>query len=441
MIIDVEIPNQGLTITEATLLNWVKSVGDAVAVDDVLFEFETDKAVVGVESPAAGWLLARLAEEGEVVPLGQVVAKLGTEASDSYELVQTAPAPDAPLAARAPEAEAPDVTGAPEAAVMPHLSAARPVSPVKPRIETEPAHDAGRVGLVATEPRVSPRARRAAASAGVDLADVTPSGSSGKTIRERDVLLAAEQRTQAAAASNGGGQPPLPSAGLAAPMSRLRRVTAQRTAQSFRDVPHFYLSQEINADRLVALRSKLVEALAGRSVARITVTDFLVRALALALCDFPEVNSQWHGDGITRLGSVDIGLAVSSPDGLLVPVLRDVTGCSLAALAGLRAAAVERARTGRSQPAELQGGSITLTNLGQSGVDQFDPIINAPQSGILAVGSIKPRPYVVNGEVRAVKTMILTLAMDHRVVDGDEGARFLGTVAGLLETPEVICVL
>ena len=412
MIIDVEIPNQGLTITEATLLRWVKSVGDAVAVDDVLFEFETEKAVVGVESPAAGWLLAQLAEEGEVVPLGQVVAKLGTEASDSCAPEQTAPVPDAPLAAKAPEAR-----------VVP---VAEPVSSPEP---------------VATEPQVSPRARRAAAEAGVDLADVIPAARPGKPIRERDVLLAAGQRTETAGAPDGGGQPPIPAAGVPVALSRLRRVTAQRTAQSFRDVPHFYLTQEINADRLVALRSSLVEALAGRSVPRITITDFLVRALGLALSDFPGVNAQWQGDRVSQLGTFDIGLAVSSPDGLIVPVLREVTGHSLTALARLRAAAVERARTGRSQPAELQGGSITLTNLGQSGVDQFSPIINTPQSGILAVGSIKPRPYVMHGEVRAVNTMFLTLAMDHRVVDGDEAARFLGAVAGLLEAPEVICVL
>jgi pyruvate dehydrogenase E2 component (dihydrolipoamide acetyltransferase) len=406
VIIEVEIPKQGLTITEATLVRWIKSVGESVNEGEMLFEFETDKASVEVESPASGKLVSHLASEGEIVPLGNVVAKISTEESD---VLEAEPAP--PQAPPAVEAAAPR-NG--------HHEAAAPVAP-------EPRDD---------RPLVSPRARRVADELGVDLAEVVPTGRRGRHIRECDVVLAAENR-----------RPTAPS--IAAPfpdtkpveMSRLRRLTAAHTERSFREVPHFHLTREINAQKLAAFRAELLDGLAKTDAPRVTVTDFLIRALAIALKRHPNVNAQWRDGALYPGSDIAIGVAVSTPSGLIVPAIRHADALSLVGIAEQRQALVERARQGKTLPEELEGGTFTLTNLGQTGVDQFDAIVNAPQSGILAAGSIKPRPYVVDGAVCAVPTMFLTLAMDHRVVDGEEAARFLATVSELLEAPSALCAI
>ncbi len=407
MIIDVEIPKQGLTITEATLVRWIKSVGESVNEGDMLFEFETDKASVEVESPASGKLVSHLASEGEIVPLGNVVAKISTEASDVLE--SEPPAPKAPPAA---EAAAPrnGHREAPTAATVP-----------------EPQDD---------RPLVSPRARRVADELGVDLAEVVPTGRRGRHIRECDVVLAAESRRSIASPLTARLPDTRP-----VEMSRLRRLTAAHTERSFREVPHFHLTREINAQKLTAFRAELLDGLAKTDAPRVTVTDFLIRALATAIKRHPNVNAQWRDGALYPGGDIVIGVAVSTPSGLIVPAIRRADALSLVGIAEQRQALVERARQGKTLLEELEGGSFTLTNLGQTGVDQFDAIVNAPQSGILAAGSIKPRPYVVDGALYAVPTMFLTLAMDHRVVDGEEAARFLATVAELLEAPSALCAV
>lgn len=433
MIVDVVMPQQGLTITEATLIRWAKQPGDPVRADELLFEVETDKAVVEVESPADGRLLACVAAEGDVVPFGQVVAKIGTEATDTAE--DAAPSQDAaPGEAAAPRGVTEEVTE----------------PPILTPQESQVLHN-GQVPQgqepVAVLPVASPRAKRAAAQMGVDLLLVQATGRRGKHIRERDVLLAAEQNALQSAERTGAQEAILPRETLplplreVMPLPRLRRITAQRTAASFRDVPHFYLTREISAARLLQFRAEIVGEVETQTGVRLTVTDFLLRALAAALMAFPAVNAQWSGEGVAPLGAVDVGLAVDTPDGLLVPVIRGADALSLTGIALRRAELVERARGGRSRPEDLDGGSFTLSNLGAFGVDQLDAIINSPQSGILSAGAIKPRPYVVDGVLAAVNTLILTVSMDHRVVDGAEAAGFLSRVADLLENPALLCAL
>ena len=419
MIVDVVMPAQGLTITEATLIRWVKQPGEEVKAGELLFEVETDKAAIEVESEVSGRLLQCVAAEGDVVPFGRVIAKIGTEASDTLEAA--APAPPEPPGMAPEEPKKPLANGS-----APHLSIA--------------------AASQLDRPVASPRAKRAAEQLGVDLMLVQATGRRGKHIRERDVILAAQNKPLPTLPEEAPPQwqtvaLPAPTTAGAATLSRLRRITAQRTAASFRDVPHFYLSREISAERLLAFRAEIVGDIEKHTGVRITATDLLLRALVAALQATPGVNAQWNGEGITPLTSIDVGLAVDTPDGLIVPVIHAADTLSLGGIARRRSELVERARSGQSRPEDLTGGSFTLSNLGAGGVDQFDAIINAPQSGILSAGSIKPRPYVIDGGLAAVNTLHLTVSIDHRVVDGAEAARFLSRIADYLENPILLCAL
>jgi pyruvate dehydrogenase E2 component (dihydrolipoamide acetyltransferase) len=395
MIVDVQVPVQGLTIAEATLIGWTKNVGDTVTKGEPLFVIETDKASQEIECPATGTLLVCTASEGDVVKLGAVIGVIGTEAGDV-----------------APPAESRD--------------AARPVGPVGP---------ARPVGPSEAEParptvQFSPRARRAAERLGVDISTVTPGGGRGRHVRERDVIEAAAGRETVR---------PAP-AGETRATSRIRRATAERTAASFRDTPHFYLSREADAERLVALREELVSDPSTCGGVRITVTDMLVRALALAMRSSPSTNAQWCEGRIIELHSIDIGIATDTPDGLVVPVIACADRLTLCEIAARRKDLTDRAKAGRFMADELTGGSFTLSNLGLLDVDQFQAVINPPQSGILSAGTIRPRPFVVGEQLTVRRTVVLTLLMDHRVIDGAEAARFLQRIVQLIERPALLLV-
>lgn len=402
MLVDVQVPVQGLTVTEATLVRWLKQPGESVSAGEPLFEIETDKAVQEIESPATGTLLSHGAAVGDVVNLGAAIGAIGTDSDDRQ------PAPESVSAAE---------------------SATIPVAGIKHDQPSEVQHYAA-----ASQPErrmVSPRARRAADRLGVDLATVTPSGARSH-IRERDVVAAARLRVE---------QAPLRKvAGEQVPMSRARRITAERTASSFHDAPHYYISREVLAERLVDLREDLISDPDAFSGVRVSLTDLLVRALALAIRDCPFMNVQWQEDGIIRLAEIDIGLATGTPSGLYVPVIRSADGRSIPELARIRTDLVELARRGDLRSEEMAGGSMTLTNLGQYGVDQFQAVINPPQSAILATSAVKTRPFVVEETLGAHRTIILTLSVDHRVVDGTEAAEFLGRIVHRIERPGLLLV-
>ncbi len=390
MIVDVALPIHGLTITEARVARWLKRPGDRVEKGEGLLEMETDKAVEAIESPASGWLLAYLANEGDVVPLGKIVGKVGTEAGDRWERVPEEPA----TPSKAPEASRVGVTTL--------RSGAR---------ET-PGGSA----------KASPRARRAARRLGVDLAKVPGTGRGGLHIRERDVLAAAQA---AATRPPGRGH------------SAIRQTAARRLQQSFRDAPHFYLTREVNAERLCVFREDVI-ARSPAGSPRVTFTDLFLRALALSLRAHPAMNARWEDDGPVEQPGVAVGLAVETPEGLVAPVLRDLDRVRLSDAAKLRDEVVARARSGRLTVKDVDGGSFTLTNLGPLGVDQFQAVINPPQCGILAVGSIRPRPFAAEGRLAVARTVFLTLSVDHRIADGAGAARFLQHVAGLVEGPETM---
>jgi pyruvate dehydrogenase E2 component (dihydrolipoamide acetyltransferase) len=287
-------------------------------------------------------------------------------------------------------------------------------------------------GTAAAEPvtrPASPRARRIAQELNVDLASVKPA--KGNRITEDDVRLF-HQAKNGTPVSQPVSSPP--------PLLATRKVTAQRMTSSFQTAPHFYLGVEANAGELVTLRDGLVQSIITRFGVKLTYTDLFLKALAVALTEHPDVNGFWSDGSIARNKSVDIGFAVQTANGLVVPVIRDTDRLSLFELARERAALTVKAREGRLSLAEMEGGSATLSNLGHVGIDWFQAILNPPQSVILATGSIAKRPVVAGDQILAQPTVALNLSADHRVLDGVAAANFLARIRELIESPSLLLI-
>lgn len=431
-------PQMGYDMTEGTMVRWVKKVGDKVRRGDIVAEIETDKATVEIEAFDGGTLLRTLAEPGDTVPVGQAIATLG-EAGEALPAV--APAP--------PKAAAPEPTGAAaapepaEAAAAPGRSAAaRPAAPpVAPAPASAPTTSGER-------PRASPLARRLASSLAVDLGTVGGTGAGGR--------ITAEDVEAAAASSSGAGAPaaaaegartaapaaaptagaeavpagPLPEGAQDIEPTRLRKTIARRMSDSKRTAPHFYVSVDIRADAMLAARKKL----AGAGT-KVSVNDYLVRAMALAAQEHPEVNAAAVGDRIRRFSRVDVGIAVATDNGLLSPAILDCAAKPVEVIAREARDLAERARAGRLRPEEYGGGTITLSNLGMFGTDQFLAILNPPQALIVSVGAAAERPVISKGKPAAAHVITAWAAADHRVLDGADVARFLATFRELVEDP------
>lgn len=438
MATDVIMPALGMAQETGTLVRWLKPEGAQVKKGEPLAEIMTDKAMVELEAPAAGVLAGIAAAEGEDVPVGNVIAHLlkegesfaGTMGNGSQSVASEA-APDAtaatmpasapnisPLASRIAAAHAVDLSGIPangrriqKADVLSYLEGQRPA-------------------VVATAPRAtrlaaaSPKARRIARELGADIATISGSGPEGAVVT-RDVLAAT------AGESNGTHQAASVAAAQPASIPAIWRVMAERTAQSWREIPHFFLLREANASRLVAWR----EQAQRHSAERITYTDLLVKVAAATLRSQPRLNASWSNGTVIRHEHIGIGLAVAIEDGLVVPVIHDADRLSLEQIARERVALVERAKSGKLRPDDVAGGTFTISNLGMYGVDAFNAIVNGPQAAILAVGRIVEKVVPVNGMPAVQPVMALSLSCDHRVVDGARGAQFLGTLADLIEEP------
>ncbi|MDP5226722.1 MULTISPECIES: dihydrolipoamide acetyltransferase family protein [Arthrobacter] len=403
--------------TDAVLSLWLRKPGDTVSAGDALAEIETEKASVEMEAEASGILRRLLVEEGSTVAVGAPIAILGGAEETEAELLAVlgeAAAPAAEPTTAAPAAPAP-VTTAPLTAV--------------------------------DEPRVfaSPLARRLAREHGLSVDALQGSGPGGRIVRS-DVLAAASAapapvttapapvtvaEAPAPAAAPSSAITELPEGAERVPLSRMRATIARRLSESKSTVPHFYLSRDVTMDALLALRRQINEA-ASRKV---TVNDLVVRAVALALQDVPEANVSWGGDHVVRYRASDVSVAVAIDGGLVTPVLRGAESLSIEALSATLADNAERARDGKLAPAELSGGSFTVSNLGMFGVREFAAIINPPQAGILAVGSAEQRAVVVDGGLTVATRMTVTLSADHRCVDGAVGARFLAAFAQRVENP------
>ncbi len=431
MATEIILPMLGETMNEGTIVAWLKQEGERVAAGDVLYTVESDKATLEVEATAGGFL------RHIVAPAGSTVAVLSVVAYLTATLDEAISAPAGPVAsAPRPGGAAPSKTSA---------AAPSPRGPASPA-----AVPMGR--LVA-----SPRARRAARARGLDLTRVAGSGPGGRIV-ERDLDSATRLTPLAArmigdlkvdlsgvAGSGPGGRitrrdlelaaPPAAPAGTIEPLSRTQRIMAERMIASFTSAPHFYLHAEVNARRLLALRQELLPVLEGSDGVRLTITDLLVLICARALKLHPRAMAQYTPEGLRPGPGVHIGIATDTPNGLVVPVIRDADRLSLPDLVRRRTELVERARAGRSQPQDFDAGVFTLSNLGASRVDSFDAILNPPQAAILAVGRIVERPFIEEGQLRPVPTARLSLSIDHRVLDGAGAARFLDEVVSLLEAP------
>ena len=442
MPITITMPALSPTMEEGTLASWQVKPGDEVSAGDVLCEIETDKATMEVEAVDEGTIGKLLVEEGtEGVKVNAPIAVLLEEgedesALDGYEPEGgPAPAPSDDDEAETPKKAAPEEKK--EAAKSGGGGGDAPAS--------KPSSGGGKGGRIFA----SPLAKRMAEQAGLDLAAIDGSGPKGRIVK-RDIEAAVKAGTgkKSAAKEEGAkpaaGQPapqPVMAAGDYPPatddyeevkLNSMRKTIARRLTEAKQTIPHFYLTIDIELDRLLAMRKDLN----GRSDDyRISVNDFIVRASALALARHPEVNAQFTGEAILQHRKVDVSVAVAIEGGLITPVIRDADCKGLVQIASEAKDLAGRARDGKLKPEEYQGGTYTVSNLGMFGVDQFVAVINPPQSTILAVGSGKEKPVVKDGALAVATVMTATLSCDHRVYGGAEGARFLETLKGLLEDP------
>ena len=421
MPIQILMPALSPTMTEGTLAKWLKGEGDSVESGDILAEIETDKATMEIEAVDEGVLgKIMIAEGSEGVPVNTVIAVLLEEGEDASALDGM----DAAPAAAAPSAPEPAPQAA-SAAPTPQPATASPIPPA--------ASAAERIFA-------SPLARRMADQAGLDLTAVGGSGPNGRIVkRDIEAALSGGHPTTAPATAAVPVARPAPQPGVAyteIANSTMRKVIAQRLSEAKRDIPHFYLSVDCEIDALLALRQDLNgRSPDGEGAYKLSVNDFVVRAVALALRQVPAANATWTEEAILLYTTVDVSVAVATPGGLITPVLRNADTKGLAAISNEVKDLAGRARDGKLVPEEYQGGGFTISNLGMYGVKDFSAIINPPQSCILAVGAGEQRPVVHDGALAIATVMTCTLSVDHRSVDGAVGAELMAAFKRLVEEP------
>ena len=417
--------------TEAVIATWVAAEGSTVAVGDVLAEIETEKAVVEMNAEEAGVVAKHLVAAGTLVQVGAPVALLLASADETYDLAELlgeggeGAAESAPAAGTTePQARTADATPAPPAGAAPSEEQA-----AEGALAPDGADGGGRVFA-------SPLARKLAREAGVAVEALEGTGPGGRIVR-RDVeryLADAPAPVATAPLSSGASRAPIAAAGEElVPHSPMRRAIARRLTQSKQSVPHFYLVAECRVDALLAMRAQ-ANADAGRP--KLSVNDFVLKAVAAAFRAVPEANVAWSDEGMRRFDGVDIAVAVATEGGgLLTPVVRGVDRLTVTEVSAAVADLAGRAREGRLRQDELEGGSTTVSNLGMFGTREFSAIINPPQATILAVGAASDEAVVVDGQVRVAKVMRCTLSADHRAIDGALAARWLAEFSKAIENP------
>lgn len=459
MPVPVVVPRMGLTMTEGTVMRWLKREGDAVSKGEPILELMTDKVTMEVEAPVTGTLSKILHGEDAVVPVGEPLAFVSSpqETTQSTD-ADPATSATAPAAIKLPKAtpvarrmaaehqiELQSVQGSGEGGSITKQDIeallASPRAPAR-------ANSSGPAKPGSDEPvRASPAARRAARELGIELAGIAGTGPEGR-ITEDDVRQSAQLKSgpelpAPTAEARSAVELPGPSAGvpvtLAMPVRGIRQVIAERMTMSFQTTPHFYLTAELDASALLDLHNRL-KAKTREAEPQVTVTDLLAKLVATALAELPFANAQWKDRAIEFFGQVNIGVATATDQGLVVPVIKGVNLLPVRAIASARQELVARARAGKLSLTDISDGTFTLSNLGMYGVDLFSGIINPPQSALLAVGRIKERPYAVNGTLHVRPTMYVTLSVDHRVMDGAQGAVLLQRIGELIEQPALLVI-
>jgi pyruvate dehydrogenase E2 component (dihydrolipoamide acetyltransferase) len=406
----IRMPAVLASATEAAIQAWSVAEGQVVEVGDPLADIETEKAVVEYAAEVAGTVGKLIARPGDNLAVGEPIA-IVLSAGEGADAIATA-------LASAGVADAPPASASRE--------------PAAPATETPPT-ESQVAASSSEEPSsrifASPIVRRLARESGLELSALVGTGPGGRIVR-RDLegAPAATDGSRAAAAA----RPATTGSGFTdLPLTGMRRAIARRLTESKTTVPHFYVTAHVRVDRLLALRAE-VNAAAERKV---SVNDFVIKAVAGALHDVPAANSIWGGDHIRRFDGVDLAIAVAVEGGLLTPVLRSVQTMSLTEVSAQVSELADRARAGKLRQEELEGGSFSLSNLGMYGVDEFSAILNPPQAGILAVGAAKQQPVVVEGEVAVGSVMTVTLSADHRVIDGAVAAEWMAAFVRRIENP------
>jgi len=421
----IEMPKLADTMTEGTLVKWRKNVGDKVEVGDVVAEVETDKATMEMEAFDKGTLHKYLVSEGQKVPIGAPIALLlgkGENPPADGDL-PAAKAQAAPAASAAQPAQS-----APAASVQASEAKAAPVA----------SSSSERV-------RISPFARKIAAEKGVDISSLQGSGPGGRIIaRDVESGKAAAPKPSTAKTSVAAAPAAVPATPAGAgdkqiPLSGMRRVIADRLLASKTQIPHFYLNIEVDAAPLMKLRAQLNEASESAGGPKLTVNDFVLKAVVAAAVKVPAVNASFAGDSIIQYGSIHLSVAVAVEEGLVTPVIRDVQKKSLREISDAVKDLATRARNKKLKPDEYAGGTLTVSNLGSYGIESFSAIINPPQALILSIGAIVKKPVVgANDQIVAGQRMAIGLSADHRVVDGAVGAQYLAELRRLIENPTLM---
>ena len=403
----INMPKLGFDMAEGLLVRWVKQVGENINKGDVLAEIETDKATVEVESSASGVVLSHIVEQGSIVPVNAPIAVVGA----AGEKV------DAPAAAPKAETKAeekPAAQSAPTAAPVAQSSAPADNGPVK----------------------ASPLARKVAKDNGVNLASVQGSGPGGRVVR-KDVEAAL-----AGGATSSSARPSTPVSTTQVVVStedkviattKLRQAIGRRLVESKQTIPHFYVTHEYKMEAVMDMRKQINAYLPDNE--KVSVNDFIIKAAALTLRQFPNLNATIKGNEIIQFGHVNVSVAVTVPGGLMTVVVKDADVKSLRQISGEIKAMAGRARDGKVKPEDVDGSTFSTSNLGMYDVEEFIAIVNPPEAAILAIGSAKETPVVVNGEIKIGSRMKATISVDHRVSDGAEAAQFMQALAGFLENP------
>jgi pyruvate dehydrogenase E2 component (dihydrolipoamide acetyltransferase) len=417
----VRMPALAAGASEAAIQSWLVAVGQEVTAGQAIVEIETEKAVVEYEAEAAGILAGILVGDGEAAAVGAPIAVLAATGQSPADALAEAEAETAP------GSPASGVTSEP-APSEPNATAPSATAPSSPAQDARPHEPEAPRRLFA-----SPLVRRLAKERGLDLASVVGSGPNGRIVRrDLDALPAAPVASAPAASA-----PVVPSSAPDAdvtdvPHTRMRRAIARRLTESSATIPHFFLTADCLVDELLMLRSRIN----ADSDLKVSVNDFVLKAVAAAMQDVPEANAIWTEDATRRFSSVDLAVAVSIPGGLVTPVVRGVERMRLTELSAAVRDLAERARDGRITQQELEGGSFSVSNLGMYGTREFSAIINPPHSGILAVGAASRRPVVgADGGLTAATVMTVTLSADHRVLDGALAAQWLAAFVKRVENP------
>jgi pyruvate dehydrogenase E2 component (dihydrolipoamide acetyltransferase) len=421
------------TMEEGRLVKWLKNEGDAVVKGDVLAEVETDKAVMELTARGDGVLRARLAAEGDTRPVGELLAIIGAKDENIDALLKKA-APAAAVTPSAPAAPAPSASpasAAPAAPAAPPAAPAPPAPPAPAAVAESPSPNGG------GRARSSPLARRLATERGLDLGALHGTGPGGRVIR-RDIeaaATAAPASTSVSAPARAGVPAPRTTAAgdfEDVPLTLIRKTIARRLAESNGPIPTFFLTADFDLTSVRELRTRMI-ALGDEF--KVSYNDIILKAVATALSQHPEVNAHWLGDSIRRHHRVHLGMAVAVEDGLITPIIADADKKRISEIAHESRELAKRARERKLTPEEYTGATATVSNLGMFGIDEFTAIINPPEVAIFAIGAVGEVPVVVDGAL-AVRTRVrITMSCDHRAVDGATGARFMQTLRRLIENP------